>query len=371
MLSRTVYCNGPSSRSNCQITESVVHDLHSPMFQKPVILLVVSPSLLAIESVLQDENFTQVGYIQGHVIYIICHVELWTVPLFGNQNMVWIWPVASPSLLTSLFPQINTSLRAMFLISIVRLILLDFPHHTMSYKIILCIRSSQLCVYLYTYLNGNGSGKGTHIVCSLSIIRSEHDNLLRWPFKQSVCFTLINHEDPAASVAGCWPMPQTYAAHHFRNQSMIWTLPVVACIEVHRETCPNKKFCALGCGKHFHKADLKNQSAQRDHYHASARFYVQWYPEWSRKQCARSCYVMLCASSYGVLPGEHPKKVPQTAACAVIRESVDYLCRDGADTPIVRVHRKAFLTRERSRSKPFWALSYSIPVVFYPTIPPK
>ena len=33
-----------------------------------------------------------------------------------------------------------------------------------------------------------------------------------------------------------------------------------------------------------------------------------------------------------------------------IRESVDSLCRDGADTPIVRVHREAFLTRERSRS---------------------
>ena len=55
----------------------------------------------------------------------------------------------------------------------------------------------------------------------------------------------------------------------------------------------------------------------------------------------------------------------------VIRESVDSLCRDGADTPIVHVHRKAFLTRERSRSKPFWAPTYSIPVVLYPTIPPK
>ena len=54
-----------------------------------------------------------------------------------------------------------------------------------------------------------------------------------------------------------------------------------------------------------------------------------------------------------------------------IRESVDSLCRDGADTPIVRVHRKAFLTCERSRSKPFWAPSYSIPVVLYPTIPLK
>ena len=54
-----------------------------------------------------------------------------------------------------------------------------------------------------------------------------------------------------------------------------------------------------------------------------------------------------------------------------VRESVDSLCRDGADTPIVRVHRKAFLTRERSRSKPFWAPGYSIPAFLYPTIPPK
>ena len=38
-----------------------------------------------------------------------------------------------------------------------------------------------------------------------------------------------------------------------------------------------------------------------------------------------------------------------------IRELVDSLCRDGADTPIVCVHWKAFLTRERSCSKPFWA----------------
>jgi len=54
-----------------------------------------------------------------------------------------------------------------------------------------------------------------------------------------------------------------------------------------------------------------------------------------------------------------------------IGESVDSLRRDGTDTPIVRVHTKAFKTRERSRSKPFWALSYPIPTFFYPTIPAK
>ena len=55
----------------------------------------------------------------------------------------------------------------------------------------------------------------------------------------------------------------------------------------------------------------------------------------------------------------------------IIRESVNSLCRDGADPPIVRVHRKVFLTRERSRSKPFCTPSYSIPAFLYTTIPPK
>ena len=55
----------------------------------------------------------------------------------------------------------------------------------------------------------------------------------------------------------------------------------------------------------------------------------------------------------------------------IIRESVDSLCRDGTNTPIVRVHTKAFQTHERSHSKPFWALSYPILTFFYQTIPPK
>ena len=54
-----------------------------------------------------------------------------------------------------------------------------------------------------------------------------------------------------------------------------------------------------------------------------------------------------------------------------IRESVDSLCRDGADTPIVRVHWKAFLTREYSRFKPFSAREWPIRPLLYPTIPHK
>ena len=55
----------------------------------------------------------------------------------------------------------------------------------------------------------------------------------------------------------------------------------------------------------------------------------------------------------------------------VIRESVDSLCRDGADTPIVRLHWKAFLTREYSRFKPFSAREWPIQPLLYPMIPHK
>ena len=52
-----------------------------------------------------------------------------------------------------------------------------------------------------TYLNGDGIGKGTHMSLFFVLMRSEHDSLLSYPFKQSVCFTLINQANPAASIS--------------------------------------------------------------------------------------------------------------------------------------------------------------------------
>ena len=52
-----------------------------------------------------------------------------------------------------------------------------------------------------------------------------------------------------------------------------------------------------------------------------------------------------------------------------IRESVDSLCRDGANMPIVHVHWKTYSTCQGSHSKFFWAPSYPIPIFPYPTTP--
>ena len=56
----------------------------------------------------------------------------------------------------------------------------------------------RMCVR--TYLNGDGIGKGTHMSVFFVLMRSEHDSLLSYPFKQSVRFTLINQANPSASI---------------------------------------------------------------------------------------------------------------------------------------------------------------------------
>ena len=65
------------------------------------------------------------------------------------------------------------------------------PFYTSPHGYRMCIR---------TYLNGDGIGKGTHISLFFVVMRSEHDSLLPWPFKQSVRFTLINQKNPPASI---------------------------------------------------------------------------------------------------------------------------------------------------------------------------
>ena len=65
------------------------------------------------------------------------------------------------------------------------------PFYTSPHGYRMCIR---------TYLNGDGTGKGTHISLFFVLMRSEHDNLLSWPFKQSVRFTLVNQKNPASSI---------------------------------------------------------------------------------------------------------------------------------------------------------------------------
>ena len=66
------------------------------------------------------------------------------------------------------------------------------PFYTSPHGYRMCIRA---------YLNGDGIGKGSHVSVFLVLMRSEHDSLLSWPFKQSVRFTLINQVNSFASIS--------------------------------------------------------------------------------------------------------------------------------------------------------------------------
>ena len=65
------------------------------------------------------------------------------------------------------------------------------PFYTSPHGYRVCVR---------TYLNGDGVGKGTHLSLFFFIMRSEHDNLLSWPFKQSVRFTLVHQKNPSLNI---------------------------------------------------------------------------------------------------------------------------------------------------------------------------
>lgn len=45
------------------------------------------------------------------------------------------------------------------------------------------------------YLNGDGIGKNTHLSIFFVVMKSQYDELLKWPFVKRISFRLLNHED--------------------------------------------------------------------------------------------------------------------------------------------------------------------------------
>ena len=50
-----------------------------------------------------------------------------------------------------------------------------------------------MCLFLY--LDGDGSGKGTHLSFFSTLMRGEYDALLPWPFKQQVTLALMSQDE--------------------------------------------------------------------------------------------------------------------------------------------------------------------------------
>ncbi|XP_066518575.1 TNF receptor-associated factor 4a [Hoplias malabaricus] len=49
------------------------------------------------------------------------------------------------------------------------------------------------------FLNGNGSGEGSHLSIYIRVLPGEYDNLLEWPFAYKVTFSILDQSDPSLS----------------------------------------------------------------------------------------------------------------------------------------------------------------------------
>ena len=57
----------------------------------------------------------------------------------------------------------------------------------------------RMCIRVY--LNGDGSGSGTHLSVFFVLMQSKHDSSLRWPFTQPVTLTLVNQRFASKNVS--------------------------------------------------------------------------------------------------------------------------------------------------------------------------
>lgn len=52
---------------------------------------------------------------------------------------------------------------------------------------------------LSAFLNGNGSGMGTHLSLYVRVMPGEYDSLLEWPFTHNITFSIMDQGDPLSS----------------------------------------------------------------------------------------------------------------------------------------------------------------------------
>lgn len=71
------------------------------------------------------------------------------------------------------------------------------------------------------YLNGDGTGKGTHISLFFVLMRGEYDALLRWPFRQKVTFMMLDQNNVEHVIDAFRPDPNSSSFHRPRRETNI------------------------------------------------------------------------------------------------------------------------------------------------------
>ncbi len=73
-------------------------------------------------------------------------------------------------------------------------------------------------VCLRLYMNGDGTGKGTHLSFFITLMRGEYDALLPWPFRQAVTLTLVDQNKQQDIVQSFRPEPISSSFQRPRNE---------------------------------------------------------------------------------------------------------------------------------------------------------
>ena len=79
--------------------------------------------------------------------------------------------------------------------------------------------SYKVCLRLY--MDGDGSGKNTHLSYFLTVMRGEYDALLEWPFKQTVILMLLDQDKAKDIVQSFRPEPSSSSFQRPRNEMNI------------------------------------------------------------------------------------------------------------------------------------------------------
>ena len=83
------------------------------------------------------------------------------------------------------------------------------PFHTSRFGYKLCLR---------LYMDGDGSGKGTHLSFFLTIMKGEYDALSPWPFSQMVTLMLLDQSIEKNHIVQCFK-PEVSSSSFWRPQS--------------------------------------------------------------------------------------------------------------------------------------------------------
>ena len=73
-------------------------------------------------------------------------------------------------------------------------------------------------VCLRLYMDGDGSGKNTHLSFFLTVMKGEYDALLQWPFKQTVTLMLLDQDKQKDIVQSFRPEPSSSSFQRPRNE---------------------------------------------------------------------------------------------------------------------------------------------------------